>query len=125
SQIEMMLTARVGEAGKKIHTGRSRNDQVAIDIKLFLRAQTLEIRDQVRTLFEVLIELADRHQKVLMPGYTHMQIAMPSSFGLWLSAYAESLTDDLDVLAMAYRLANKNPLGSGAGYGSSFPLNRR
>ncbi len=124
SQIELMLTRNVGEAGKKIHTGRSRNDQVAVDIKLFLRDELLKIRDQAASLFDILTNLSEQHREVLMPGYTHLQVAMPSSFGLWFGAYAESLSDDLDVLATAYRLVNKNPLGSGAGYGSSFPLNR-
>ncbi len=124
SQIELMLTRRVGDAGKKIHTGRSRNDQVAVDIKLFLRDEILSVKEQVVLLFDILTGLSDTHRDVLMPGYTHLQVAMPSSFGLWFGAYAESLSDDLDVLATAYRLVNKNPLGSGAGYGSSFPLNR-
>lgn len=124
SQIELMLTRRVGAAGKKIHTGRSRNDQVAVDIKLFLRDELLKIRDQMVSLFDILTNLSEQHRDVLMPGYTHLQVAMPSSFGLWFGAYAESLADDLDVLATAYRVVNKNPLGSGAGYGSSFPLNR-
>ncbi len=124
SQIELMLTRRVGDAGKKIHTGRSRNDQVAVDIKLFLRDELLQIKDQTASLFDILAGLSEQHRNVLMPGYTHLQVAMPSSFGLWFGAYAESLCDDLDVLATAYRIVNKNPLGSGAGYGSSFPLNR-
>ena len=124
SQVELLLTNRIGEAGKKIHSGRSRNDQVAVDIKLFLRAQVLEVKEEVRQLFELLIDLSDRYKDKLLPGYTHLQIAMPSSFGLWFGAYAESLVDDLEVLAAAYQVANKNPLGSGAGYGSSFPLDR-
>lgn len=124
SYIELLLTERVGEAGKKIHTGRSRNDQVALDIKLFLRAQVQEIKDSSFELFKLLIKLSNEHKDVLLPGYTHLQIAMPSSFGLWLGAYAESLVDDLEMLAAAYSVVNKNPLGSGAGYGSSFPLKR-
>jgi len=124
SQVELLLTNRIGEAGKKIHSGRSRNDQVAVDIKLYLRAQVLAVKEEVRQLFELLIGLSDRYKDKLLPGYTHLQIAMPSSFGLWFGAYAESLVDDLEVLAAAYHVANKNPLGSGAGYGSSFPLDR-
>ena len=125
SQVEWMLTQRIGDAGKKIHSGRSRNDQVALDVKLYLRAEILKIRDEVKTLFDLLINLSEKHKQILLPGYTHLQIAMPSSFGLWFGAYAESLVDDCEVLAAAYHIANKNPLGSGAGYGSSFPLNRR
>jgi argininosuccinate lyase len=124
SQVEYLLTSRIGEAGKKIHSGRSRNDQVAVDIKLYLRAEVLALKDEVKELFDLLIGLSDRHKDVLLPGYTHLQIAMPSSFGLWFGAYAESLIDDLELLSAAYQVANKNPLGSGAGYGSSFPLNR-
>ncbi len=124
SYVELLLTQRVGEAGKKIHTGRSRNDQVATDVKLFLRSEMLTIKQEVRTVFECLLEKAEENKEKLLPGYTHLQLAMPSSAGLWLSAYAESLTDDLEMLAAAYRIVNKNPLGSGAGYGSSFPLNR-
>jgi argininosuccinate lyase len=124
SYVEILLTERVGEAGKKIHTGRSRNDQVAVDIKLFLRAQIQEVKVEVKALFDLLMARADEHKDKLLPGYTHLQIAMPSSAGLWLSAYAESLVDDLEMLAGAYAIVNKNPLGSGAGYGSSFPLNR-
>ncbi|PWU04624.1 MAG: argininosuccinate lyase [Bacteroidetes bacterium] len=124
SQVEWMLTQRIGEAGKKIHSGRSRNDQVAVDVKLYLRAEILKIRDEVKSLFNLLINLSEKHKEVLLPGYTHLQIAMPSSFGLWFGAYAESLVDDTEFLAAAYHVANKNPLGSGAGYGSSFPLNR-
>ncbi|RYY93742.1 MAG: argininosuccinate lyase [Chitinophagaceae bacterium] len=124
SQVELALTRRIGDTGKKIHSGRSRNDQVAVDIKLFLRAQLLGIRDEAITFFTLLQEQSERFKHKLLPGYTHLQIAMPSSFGLWFGAYAESLTDDLDLLATAYRLCNRNPLGSGAGYGSSFPLNR-
>ena len=124
SQVEFLLTQRLGDAGKKIHTGRSRNDQVAVDIKLYLRDAVLHIKAETAQVFETLLSLSDQYEDVLMPGYTHLQIAMPSSFGLWLGAYAESFSDDLDLLAAAYRAANKNPLGSGAGYGSSFPLNR-
>src|SRR5579859_5611474 len=124
SQVEWMLTNRIGEAGKKIHSGRSRNDQVAVDIKLYLRAQVLAIKEEVKELFDLLIALSEQYRDKLLPGYTHLQIAMPSSFGLWFGAYAESLVDDLEVLAAAYQVANKNPLGSGAGYGSSFPLDR-
>jgi argininosuccinate lyase len=124
SQIEMMLTERIGEAGKKIHSGRSRNDQIAVDIKLYLRAEILTLKDEVRKFFDLLIAQSEKYKDHLMPGYTHLQIAMPSSFGLWFGAYAESLVDDLELLVAAYRVANKNPLGSGAGYGSSFPLDR-
>ncbi|HXB93068.1 MAG TPA: argininosuccinate lyase [Puia sp.] len=124
SQVEWMLTKRIGEAGKKIHSGRSRNDQVAVDIKLYLRAEVLSLKEEVRQLFDLLISLSEQYKEVLLPGYTHLQIAMPSSFGLWFGAYAESLVDDLELLAAAWHVANKNPLGSGAGYGSSFPLDR-
>lgn len=124
SQVEYMLTQRIGEAGKKIHSGRSRNDQVAVDIKLYLRAQVLQLKDETRQLFDLLIQLSEQYKDKLLPGYTHLQIAMPSSFGLWFGAYAESLIDDLELLAAAYHVVNKNPLGSGAGYGSSFPLDR-
>lgn len=124
SQIELLLTRRIGEAGKKIHSGRSRNDQVAVDIKLYLRAELTEIQLLVLELFEQLLQLSEQHKDVLLPGYTHLQVAMPSSFGLWFGAWAESLVDDLDLLLTAKNLSNKNPLGSGAGYGSSFPLNR-
>lgn len=124
SQVELLLTRRIGEAGKMIHSGRSRNDQVAVDIKLFLRAELTAIKDQVRKLFDLLIAQSEKQKDKLLPGYTHLQIAMPSSAGLWLGAYAESLVDDMELLASAYAIANKNPLGSGAGYGSSFPLNR-
>jgi argininosuccinate lyase len=125
SQIELNLTKKIGEAGKKIHSGRSRNDQVAVDIKLFLRAEILELKSELKSLFDLLISLADQYKDDLLPGYTHLQIAMPSSFGLWFSAYAESLVDDIEMLAAGYQVVNKNPLGSGAGYGSSFPLNRQ
>lgn len=124
SQVEMLLTQRIGEAGKKIHSGRSRNDQVLVDLKLFFRSQIQEMVASVNELFELLIELAETHKEKLMPGYTHLQIAMPSSFGLWFGAYAESLIDDLELLLASYKICNKNPLGSAAGYGSSFPLNR-
>ncbi len=125
SQVEFLLTQRIGEAGKKIHSGRSRNDQVAVDIKLFLRSSILEIKTDVIDLFDLLIAQSEKYKSVLLPGYTHLQIAMPSSFGLWLGAYAESLVDDMEMLAAAYAVTNKNPLGSGAGYGSSFPLKRK
>jgi argininosuccinate lyase len=125
SQVEVLLTERIGEAGKKIHSGRSRNDQVAVDIKLFLRDQVLEIKNKTLELFELLISQSEKYKNDLLPGYTHLQLAMPSSFGLWFGAYAESLVDDLEMLAASYAVANKNPLGSGAGYGSSFPLNRK
>ncbi len=125
SQIEFMLTKRIGEAGKMIHTGRSRNDQVALDIKLYLRAAIMEIKNDTSSLFDLLLQKSSSHSGTLIPGYTHLQIAMPSSVGLWLGAYAESLVDDMEFLLAAYRVANKNPLGSGAGYGSSFSLNRK
>ncbi|MEJ8841799.1 argininosuccinate lyase [Lacibacter sp. H375] len=125
SQVEYLLTQKIGDVGKKIHSGRSRNDQVAVDIKLYLRAEIGNIKDEVKNLFDLLIKTGDQHKNTLLPGYTHLQIAMPSSVGLWLGAYAESLVDDLELLAAAYQVANKNPLGSGAGYGSSFPLNRK
>ncbi len=124
SYIEFLLTERVGDAGKKIHTGRSRNDQVAVDVKLFLRAQILQIEQQVHETFNLLLSKAEENKDKLLPGYTHLQLAMPSSAGLWLSAYAESLVDDMEMLHAAFRIVNKNPLGSGAGYGSSFPLDR-
>lgn len=125
SQVEKLLTEKIGDAGKKIHSGRSRNDQVAVDIKLYLRAEILQIKEQTKVLFDLLQLQSETHKNKLLPGYTHLQIAMPSSAGLWLGAYAESLVDDLELLAAAYRIVNKNPLGSGAGYGSSFPLNRK
>ncbi|HEY6955306.1 MAG TPA: argininosuccinate lyase [Flavisolibacter sp.] len=124
SQVEFLLTERIGDIGKKIHSGRSRNDQVAVDIKLYLRSEVQLVKDEVKELFQLLIEQSEKFKSRLLPGYTHLQIAMPSSFGLWFGAYAESLIDDLEVLAASYKVANKNPLGSGAGYGSSFPLNR-
>lgn len=124
SQIEFNITQKLGEAGKKIHTGRSRNDQVAVDIKLYLRSEIEQIADLTKNLFETLIRLAEKNKHILMPGYTHYQVAMPSSFGLWFSAFAESFSEDLELLSTACSSANKNPLGSGAGYGSSFPLDR-
>ncbi|HSH64973.1 MAG TPA: argininosuccinate lyase [Bacteroidia bacterium] len=124
SQIELMLTQRIGEAGKKIHSGRSRNDQVLLDIKLYLRYELKEISQKVYSLFNLLIKLSEMHKTKLLPGYTHLQIAMPSSFGLWFGAYAESLIDDMELIIAAFNVTNKNPLGSGAGYGSSFPLDR-
>ena len=124
SQVELLLTRRLGDVGKKIHSGRSRNDQVLVDLKLFLREELKEIATEVRALFDRLQELSEKHKEVLMPGYTHLQIAMPSSFGLWFGAYAETLVDDMRLLVAAYDIANQNPLGSAAGYGSSFPLNR-
>ena len=124
SQVELMLTRTLGDTGKKIHSGRSRNDQVLVDLKLFTRAQIQDLTARISDLFDVLIEQSNRYKAILMPGYTHLQIAMPSSFGLWFGAYAESLTDDLLLLQAAYKICNRNPLGSAAGYGSSFPLNR-
>ena len=124
SQVEHLLIQRIGEVGKKIHSGRSRNDQVLTDLKLFLKAEILEIKSLTETVFSSLIQLSNQHKEVLLPGYTHLQIAMPSSFGLWFGAYAESLVDDLELLLASYNIINKNPLGSGAGYGTSFPLNR-
>lgn len=125
SQVELLLTQKIGDAGKKIHSGRSRNDQVAVDIKLYLRAEVLNIKDEVKKLFDLLINQSEKFKDKLIPGYTHLQIAMPSSVGLWLGGYAESLVDDMELLAASYKITNKNPLGSGAGYGSSFPLNRK
>lgn len=124
SQIEAMLTERLGEVGKKIHSGRSRNDQVLVDIKLFLKEEILNIKEEVLQLFEILQSLSEEHKTVLLPGYTHAQIAMPSSFGLWFGAYAEALVDDMHTLASAWKVADQNPLGSAAGYGSSFPIDR-
>jgi argininosuccinate lyase len=124
SQVELHLTRKLGDVGKKIHAGRSRNDQVLVDIKLFLRSALHDIVDEAKLLFDLLQSLAEKHQRVLLPGYTHLQLAMPSSFGLWFGAYAESLVDDLFTLQGAYQVVNRNPLGSAAGYGSSFPLNR-
>ena len=124
SQVEQLLTERLGDVGKKIHSGRSRNDQVLVDLKLFYRAQLKELASETNQLFERLQQLSETYKDVLMPGYTHLQVAMPSSFGLWFGAYAETLVDDLQVVASAYAIANQNPLGSAAGCGSSFPLNR-
>lgn len=125
SQVEFLLTQRIGDAGKKIHSGRSRNDQVLVDLRIFLRRQIHGIAQDMMALFATLQELSDKHKDVLMPGYTHLQIAMPSSFGLWFGAYAESLADDMQMMLAAYRITNRNPLGSAAGYGSSFPLDRQ
>ena len=125
SEVELLLTRRLGDIGKKIHSGRSRNDQVLLDLKLWTRQQLREIVTLVKTLFDELQRQSERHKDVLMPGYTHLQVAMPSSFGLWFGAYAESLADDMLFLQAAYRMVNRNPLGSAAGYGSSFPLNRQ
>ena len=125
SQVEMLLTRKLGDMGKKIHSGRSRNDQVLVDLKLFTRDELRYIADEVKSLFDELIAKSNQYKDVLMPGYTHLQIAMPSSFGLWFGAYAESLADDMLFLQAAYKMTNRNPLGSAAGYGSSFPLNRQ
>ena len=125
SQVELLLTRKLGDLGKKIHSGRSRNDQVLLDMKLFTREQIQSITEAVHELFEILIEQSNKYKNVLLPGYTHLQIAMPSSFGLWFGAYAESLVDDMMLLLAAWRMTNRNPLGSAAGYGSSFPLNRQ
>lgn len=124
SQVEFMLTRRLGDIGKKIHSGRSRNDQVLVDLKLFIRHRLREIAISVKRVFDALQSMSEKYKGVLMPGYTHMQIAMPSSFGLWFGAYAETLVDDMQMLVAAYNIANQNPLGSAAGYGSSFPLDR-
>ena len=125
SQVELMLTRKLGDMGKKIHSGRSRNDQVLVDLKLFTRHELMEVAEAVKVLFDELIQKSEQYKHVLMPGYTHLQVAMPSSFGLWFGAYAESLTDDMLFLQAAYKMTNRNPLGSAAGYGSSFPLNRQ
>jgi argininosuccinate lyase len=125
SQVEMLLTSKLGDIGKKIHSGRSRNDQVLVDLKLFIRDQIKEIAGLVKNLFDELITQSERYKNVLMPGYTHLQVAMPSSFGLWFGAYAEGLVDDMQYLQAAWKITNRNPLGSAAGYGSSFPLNRQ
>lgn len=125
SQVELLLTERLGEMGKKVHSGRSRNDQVLLDLKLYIRTQIMDLAHSVEKLFNKLIELSNVNKDVLIPGYTHLQVAMPSSFGLWFGCYAESLVDDLQLLLSAYKIANQNPLGSAAGYGSSFPLNRQ
>lgn len=124
SQVELMLTRKLGDVGKKIHSGRSRNDQVLVDLKLFMRDELRKVASHAKQLFDRLITLSEEHKDTLMPGYTHLQIAMPSSFGLWFGAYAESLIDDMRLVVAAYDTANQNPLGSAAGYGSSFPLNR-
>jgi argininosuccinate lyase len=124
SQVEMLLTEKLGDIGKKIHSARSRNDQVLVDLKLFLRAELMDLSKSVQSLFSLLQEKSEQHKNDLLPGYTHLQLAMPSSFGLWLGAYAESLVDDMTVLQAAFTVVNKNPLGSAAGYGSSFPINR-
>jgi argininosuccinate lyase len=124
SKIEFLLTEKLGDTGKKIHTARSRNDQVLVAMHLYLKDELVEVKEMVNNLFDLLLKLAEKHQKVLLPGYTHLQIAMPSSFGLWFSAYAESLIDDLYFLDAAYKVADQNPLGSAAGYGSSFPIDR-
>ena len=125
SQVELLLTRKLGDMGKKIHSGRSRNDQVLVDLKLFARAEIEKTVSAVNVLFDVLISQSDKYKDVLLPGYTHLQVAMPSSFGLWFGAYAESLADDLQLLLSAWKITNRNPLGSAAGYGSSFPLNRQ
>ncbi len=125
SQVELLLTRRIGDVGKKIHSGRSRNDQVLVDLKLFARHELQEIIAMVKELFDTLIAQSNRYKDVLMPGYTHLQVAMPSSFGLWFGAYAESLVDDMEFLRAAYNIVNRNPLGSAAGYGSSFPIDRQ
>ncbi|MFV0417543.1 MAG: argininosuccinate lyase [Dysgonomonas sp.] len=125
SQVELMLTRKLGDIGKKIHSGRSRNDQVLLDLKLFTRDQIHILADSISSLIDTLLLQSEKHKDILMPGYTHLQIAMPSSFGLWFGAYAESLVDDLQLLLAAYKICNRNPLGSAAGYGSSFPLNRQ
>ena len=124
SQVEILLTEKLGDIGKKIHSARSRNDQVLVDLKLFLRAELMDLSKSVQSLFTLLQEKSEQHKNDLLPGYTHLQLAMPSSFGLWLGAYAESLVDDMTMLQAAYKVVNKNPLGSAAGYGSSFPINR-
>lgn len=125
SQIELILTRKLGDVGKKIHSGRSRNDQVLVDLKLFTREQIKTVVESVSDLIEILLQQSEKYKNVLIPGYTHLQIAMPSSFGLWFGAYAESLVDDLQLLLAAFKICNRNPLGSAAGYGSSFPLNRQ
>lgn len=125
SQVELLLTRKLGDTGKKIHSGRSRNDQVLLDLKLFTRDAIQNLAEAVSELIDILLDRSEKYKNVLLPGYTHLQIAMPSSFGLWFGAYAESLTDDLQLLLAAYKICNRNPLGSAAGYGSSFPLNRQ
>ena len=125
SQVELLLTRRLGDIGKKIHSGRSRNDQVLVDVKLFLKDETLKLREEVLALFQTLQSLSEKHKDTLLPGYTHGQVAMPSSFGIWFGAYAEAFADDMYMLRGAYNVTNQNPLGSAAGYGSSFPLDRQ
>ena len=125
SQVELLLTQSLGDIGKKIHSGRSRNDQVLVDLRLFFRAEIKEVAESTNSLFQTLLQLSEQHQQHLMPGYTHLQVAMVSSFGLWFGAYAESLVDDVTLLQSVYKIINQNPLGSAAGYGSSFPLNRQ
>ncbi len=125
SQVEMLLTKSLGDAGKKVHAARSRNDQVLVDLKLYGRAKTIEIATLTQKLFDAFIKQSETHKNILLPGYTHLQVAMPSSFGLWFGAYAESLSDDMEMLATAYKMTNQNPLGSAAGYGSSFPIKRK
>ena len=125
SQVELLLTRRLGDVGKKIHSGRSRNDQVLVDIKMFLRSEVMRVVYSYKELFDLLQELSNEHKDKMLPGYTHLQLAMPSSFGMWFGAYAEAITDDMEVLLAAYNSANKNPLGSAAGYGSTFPLDRQ
>ena len=125
SQVELLLTRRLGDIGKKIHSGRSRNDQVLVDVKLFLKDEVLKIQDEMLTLFDTLQSLSERYKDVLLPGYTHGQVAMPSSFGLWFGAYAEALADDMYMVRGAREVTDQNPLGSAAGYGSSFPLDRQ
>lgn len=125
SKIEYLLTVKLGDAGKKIHTARSRNDQVLVDVNLYLKDVVKELKEQVKSLFDLLMESAEKHQNILLPGYTHLQIAMPSSFGMWFSAYAETLIDDITMLNAALKIVDQNPLGSAAGYGSSFPINRK
>src|SRR5690606_16420702 len=125
SQVEFVLTERYGEVGKKLHSGRSRNDQVLVDLKLFYRAEIQTVITEIKVLFDLLVALAEKHKEDLMPGYTHTQLAMPSSFGLWFGSFAEALAEDMDIWIAAFNLANRNPLGSAAGYGSSFPLNRQ
>jgi len=125
SQVELLLTRKLGDTGKKVHSGRSRNDQVLVDMKLYIRKEQILVLEEVKTLFNLLISLSEKHKETLIPGYTHLQVAMPSSFGLWFGCYAESLADDIQLLLSAYKINNQNPLGSAAGYGSSFPLNRQ
>lgn len=125
SQVEMMLTERLGDIGKKVHSGRSRNDQVLLDLKLFIRKKIEEVVEAVQDFFGALQTQSENYKDYLIPGYTHLQVAMPSSFGLWFGAYAESLTDDMQMLKAAWKITNQNPLGAAAGYGSSFPLNRQ